>query len=170
MTDNMQVGVFIGDECRGSATLKYVDAYNRYFAYLMILGNTEDMNRKITFRSYDPVNTQEMIAVETMSFIPDNIVGSTASPFKIDYVISGTDDFKMNQFKIYPNPVSDIIHFNSNAELIEQVQVIDNIGRVLLSDSKITKNSLNIGNLIPGIYTLRIKCEGKISNQIFVKK
>ncbi len=166
----MQVGVFIGDECRGTATLKYLDAYQRYMAFLQIWGNTEDMNSKITFRSYDPTNNQEMTAVQSLSFVSDNITGSPIAPYQINFVISGTTDLDMNLLKIYPNPVIDMIHFNSDPGMIEQFEIIDNIGRVLVSDCKINNNSLNVGNLTPGVYTLRIKCNGKTSNQMFVKK
>ena len=131
--DNMQVGVFIGDECRGSATLKYVDVYKRYMAFLMVWGNTDDINSKITFRSYDPVNSQEMISVESMSFIPDNIVGSTISPYKIDYMTSATSDLEMNKFKIYPNPVNDIIRFDSDHTSIEQIEIIDNLVHIFIA-------------------------------------
>ena len=167
---NMQLGLFIGDECRGTATLKYVDAYQRYMAFLQIWGNTDDLNSKITFRSYDPTINQEMTADQSLSFVPDNITGSPVTPYQIDFVISGTSDLNMNLLKIYPNPVIDIIHFNSDPGMIEHAEIIDNIGRILVSDNRINNNSLNVGNLIPGVYTLRIKCNGKTSNQMFVKK
>ena len=168
--ENMQVGVFVGDECRGTATLKYIEAYQQYMAFMMVWGNTVDVNSKITFRSYDPTNNQEMISVESLSFVPDNITGSPANPYKINYVISGTDNVGLNSLKVYPNPVIDILHFNSTTDLIEEIEITDNLGRVLMSDYKLNKNMLHVDNLIPGIYTLRIKSNGKIYNQLFIKK
>ena len=111
-----------------------------------------------------------MISVESMSFIPDNIVGSTISPYKIDYMTSATSDLEMNKFKIYPNPVNDIIRFDSDHTSIEQIEIIDNLGRVIMSNNQLTINTINVSNLIPGVYTLRIKNNGKVSNHIFIKK
>jgi hypothetical protein len=167
---NMQVAVFVGDECRGISTLKYVDTYQRHMAFLMIWGNSEDVNSKITFRSFDPTNNQEMTSAESLSFVPDNITGSPANPYKINYIISRTDNVNLNSLKVYPNPVIDILHFVSTTDMIEEIEIVDNLGRVLMSDYKLNKNVLHVDKLVPGIYTLRIKSNGKINNQLFIKK
>jgi len=168
---DMQLGVFVGDECRGTVVLKYVDTYKRYMAFLMVWGNMDDVNKKITFRSYDPTNSQELIAVDqSLSFVPDNITGSPASPYRISFITSGNAQVDMNKLKVYPNPVTDMLHFDYNPSGIQQLEVVDNMGRILFNDTHVMKNSMNVGNLVPGVYTLRIKYNGNLSNHLFIRK
>jgi len=167
---DMQVAAFIGDECRGTATLKYVDAYSRYMTFLMIWGNTDDVNKLITFKSFNPTNNQELsLSEQSLTYVPDDIIGSPASPYKINFVVAGNTDVNMDQLKLYPNPVNDMLHFDCNPNEIEQVEVIDNVGRQLIGYSNLNKNTINVSNLVPGIYTLRIKYNGIVTNHLFVR-
>jgi hypothetical protein len=168
---DMQVAVFIGDECRGTATLKYVDAYSRYMAFLMVWGNTVDVNKKITFKSFNTINNQELsLSDQSLSYVPDNIIGTPASPYKINFIVAGNTEMNMDKLKLYPNPVTDVLHFDCNPSGVEQVEVFDNVGRQLIGYSSLNKNSINVGNLGAGIYTIRIKYNGIITNHLFVKK
>jgi hypothetical protein len=168
---NMQVAVFVGDECRGTTTLKYVDSYNRYMAFLMVWGNMDDVNKKITFKSFNTSNNQELsLSDQSLSYVPDNIIGTPASPYKINFVIAGNNVVNMDKLKLYPNPVSDVLHFDCNTNGIEELEVIDNLGRQLIGYTHVNKNSINVSNLAPGVYTLRIKYNGNVTNHIFVRK
>ena len=168
---DMQVGVFIGDECRGTTTLKYIDTYQRYMAFLMVWGNSEDANKKVTFRSFNPASNQELVVADlSLGFVPDNIIGSLGNPYKINFTISGTDNLNADKFKIYPNPVNDVLHFDCNPEGVEQVEILDNLGRQLTGYSSSARNSINVSNLVPGVYTLRIKYNGNVTNRMFIRK
>ena len=140
-------------------------------AFLMVWGNTDDVNKKITFKSFNTSNNQELsLSDQSLSYVPDNIIGTPASPYKINFVVAGNTEVNVNQLKLYPNPVTDVLHFDCNPIGVEQVEVIDNVGRQLIGYSNLNKNSINVGNLVPGIYTLRIKYNGKITNHLFVRK
>lgn len=168
---DLQVAVFVGDECRGTATLKYVDSYQRYMAFLMVWGNLDDVNKKITFKSYNTTSTQELIADnKLLSFVPDNIIGTPASPYQISFATSGNKEVEINRLKVYPNPVNDVLHFDYDPSDIQQLEVVDNMGRILVSDSRMITNSINVGHLVPGVYTLRIKYNGNVTNHMFVRK
>jgi len=168
--DNMQLGVFIGNECRGTAELKYVDAYQRYMAFPMVLGNTEDINKKVTFKLYNSTNNQEVIALESLTFVPDNIIGTVVNPYQITSLVSGYSELNVNSLKVYPNPVIDFLHFDCDPSGIDQFDILDNLGRVLISKGKLNKNSFDVGSLVPGVYTLRMKYNGNVSNHLFIKK
>lgn len=168
---DVQVAVFMGNECRGTATLKYIDTYQHYEAFLMVWGNSDDLNQKITFKSFNPATNQELVMTDiSLGFIPDNIVGSAASPYKINFNISGNTNINADMIKIYPNPVSDILHFDCEPSAIGEVEILDNVGRQLTGYSNLNKNSINVGNLVPGVYTLRIKYNGTITNHLFVRR
>jgi len=168
---DMQVAVFVGDECRGTTTLKYVDTYSRYMAFLMIWGNIEDVNKKITFKSFNTINNQELsFSDQSLSYVPDNIVGTPASPYKINFVLAGNNEVNIDNLKLYPNPVSDVLHFDCNPNGIEALEVIDNLGRRLIGYTHVSKNSINVSSLLSGVYTLRIKYNGNVTNLMFVRK
>lgn len=167
---DQQVAVFIGDECRGTAVLKYIENYNRYVAFLMVWGNTDDLNKKIIFRGFNASTNLEISAInESLSFVPDNITGSVSNPYKISFVSSGNATVNDNDLKIYPNPTSNMLYFSYLPTEVQQVEVIDNVGRRLITFVEMNKNSINVGNLLPGIYTLRVKHNGIVSNHLFVK-
>jgi len=168
---DMQVAVFIGDECRGTASLKYVESYNRYMAFIMVWGNVEDVNKKITFKSFNTINNQELSTSEqSLTYLPDNIVGSPVSPYQINFVVAGFNDVNMDKLKLYPNPVSNVLYFDCNTTGIERLEVIDNVGRTLIVNTQVNNNSINVSNLVPGVYTIRIKQNGNITNHKFVRK
>lgn len=60
------------------------------------------------------------------------------------------------KFTIYPNPGNGIIHIQStNSEIINEIKVIDCIGRTVLA-SKINLNELDMSLLSKGIYTILV--------------
>jgi hypothetical protein len=85
-------------------------------------------------------------------------------------VLAGNTVVNMDKIKLYPNPVSDVLHFDCSPAGVEQVEIIDNVGRQLIGYSILNKNTIDVSCLFPGIYTLRIKYNGIISNHLFVKK
>lgn len=62
------------------------------------------------------------------------------------------------KFKIYPNPVSENIFVSGQVENIENAQVIDWSGKLLLNEKAPFKNKKNISvqNLQPGTYLLKL--------------
>lgn len=82
---NMQVSAYIGNECRGTTSLKYIDAYKRNIAYLMIWGNAADVNKAITFKCVNSTDSSSYSSTNLpLKFIPDLITGSSANPYSIN--------------------------------------------------------------------------------------
>ena len=65
---------------------------------------------------------------------------------------------------LYPNPVVDKIYVGSDQiKQIDLIRVINTMGRVVATASKITGAGLDMGHLDPGIYVLQIKkMDGKV--------
>jgi hypothetical protein len=87
--------------------------------------------------------------------------------------------FSSDDFAVYPNPSSDIIHFNSTADKAEdmKVEVLDILGRVVKTEihkSVIGKNNvpLRIAELQAGAYSLRVTFlqSNRTNSAKFVKK
>ena len=160
---DLQLGVFIDNECRGAISLQYLEDLNRYFAYLMIWGNPEDANKKITFKSFEQYNGRELISNDTsIEYLANDIIGSTANPHvvKINSTSSSINNFYKNQESIYPNPVDGILFLKYDPKGIEEFEIIDNLGRVQYHSQAMNKNSVDVGFLMPGIYTVRVKHNG----------
>ena len=170
---DLQLGVFIDNECRGSIPLQYVDSYKRYFAYLTIWGNPEDVNKRITFKSFNQATDKELISNDVaLTYIPNEIIGSIVSPYilKISSIASGINELDKDLTKIYPNPVINTLHFNYNPNEIELFEIVDATGRVINYTGTINKNSVNVDELVPGIYTLRVTYKGENYVHRFIKK
>ncbi len=64
-----------------------------------------------------------------------------------------------NKVKVYPNPTQDIINVEFVAGFYNQIQLIDSNGKILKQislDSSITQTTINLNNLAPGIYLLKL--------------
>jgi hypothetical protein len=82
-----------------------------------------------------------------------------------------SETFTNSEFSIYPNPASDILNIVLNNKVeIKSAQIADLTGR-LISDSKITNNTIDIKNLAIGTYILIIKnADGKQFSEKFIKQ
>lgn len=69
---------------------------------------------------------------------------------------------------IYPNPVKDIIHFDTQENVIK-VEVYDIAGRILSSNS-VNDNKLNLSDLQTGNYILKAYTESSIINTKIIKE
>ena len=82
---DLQVAAFLGNECRGTTVLKYVAAYHRYMAFLMIWGNAQDVNKVITYKCFSQTDSSLFVAEnQSLKFIPEVISGSSANPYLIN--------------------------------------------------------------------------------------
>ena len=68
------------------------------------------------------------------------------------------DDNSLSNFSLYPNPSTNSVELSSTNTPISEISIYDLSGKLLLSkkyNSEININ-LNISNLAPGIYLLKI--------------
>lgn len=73
-------------------------------------------------------------------------------------------------FKLYPNPaIGGMVNITTKDNAIKQIAVYDVFGKVVLTD-KISRNMLNISQLIPGVYMLQVTENNKtITRKLVVK-
>lgn len=88
---------------------------------------------------------------------PPNVIGTgvTGSP------LSTKNDAGIN-YKVYPNPSSDLINIDTKGDQITSVKIVSMEGKILVSSDR---NDLNISGLSSGIYSLVINIEGKTNTQ-----
>lgn len=173
-SENLQVAAFIDNRCRGTINLILDPTTNRYYAYMTILGDgVTDLNKKITFKCYDPTTGNELVTTDnTLGYISDSNYGEATNPYVVAFYTLSSDNMDLvNKNRvIYPNPVINTLNFNYNPEEIVMLEIVDCTGRTQILTSTINKNSIEVGNLAPGIYTLRVTGKTKTDTHRFVKK
>jgi hypothetical protein len=121
--------------------------------------------------------------------------GALAGQFNYDYIVESTFcsndsanvlvivdascdytasiDELANAWNVYPNPTTDLLQVNVSNEIkVTTIQVLDQNGRVLLSQSAHENglNELNVEALATGIYTLRLLNDTQSLNKRFIKQ
>ncbi|MBE9467758.1 MAG: T9SS type A sorting domain-containing protein, partial [Bacteroidetes bacterium] len=82
------------------------------------------------------------------------------------------EDIDALNFKIYPNPVRDILNvevLNNKIENINQVSIINLSGKEVYNDKNVnTKKEINVKYLASGIYYIELKIGNKTKRQKFI--
>lgn len=86
-SDNLEVGVFCGEQCRGSQRASLFSPTHRYIVQLTIFGVTGD---QLTFKIYDHTTEQilDLVSLESVTFNSDGY-GSLSSPYELNF--TGTE-------------------------------------------------------------------------------
>jgi len=169
-SDKFEVAAFKGSECRGSIALKSEPSVNKYIGYLMLYGDQTD---NLTFKGYDANTSKTYVSEDNISYVPNGRLGSPFAPVKVHFTSSITtdqSDLINGNRAIYPNPVINTLNFSYNPQGIERLEVVDCTGRTMVLSTTLNKNSIDVSDLIPGIYTLRVNYKGAINSHRFIKK
>ncbi len=81
---NSQIGAFVGDECRGTATPINVNGEWLYF--LSIYSNTQF--EEISFDVYSGITDEIINLTESIEFTNDLILGSPSNPYLVNIIYS----------------------------------------------------------------------------------
>ena len=88
-SDQLEVGVFSGDECRGTAVTRYFAPSGHYLLYVNVYGEND---QPLTFKLYDHENDIEYVSTnESIPFIEDGY-GLLFAPYEI-YFSSEVESF-----------------------------------------------------------------------------
>lgn len=72
---------------------------------------------------------------------------------------TGVDENEAEHVSIYPNPAHDFIHVETcYGASLQSVDLYNVTGQLVLSS---TENEINVSDLNPGVYFIRINCEGR---------
>ena len=158
--DHYELGLFLGDECRGTTPLIYVDATDSYLAFLTGYGNEGDA---LQFRLLDK-NTGAVYTTDGQQCITysDNAsFGQLDGPYSIEFRdILSTEETLAGMLDIFPNPMSSSqdLHISlPESQTTGQltVQVVNLLGQVI-REQTFSDNSCTLGGLSSGVYTIRI--------------
>lgn len=90
--------------------------------------------------------------------------------FAIDFTLHVTETSSGFDAKVYPNPAYDVIYVESGRSHIEQIQIYDITGRVMMQvNPTSSKTQMDISQLPSGNYILLVQHENKTASARFVK-
>jgi hypothetical protein len=78
-------------------------------------------------------------------------------------------DFEINGISLYPNPTQNIINFSINDLVGTPITITDINGRTVLNTEITSNNSINIENLVKGVYFVQFEIEEKEVNYKVIK-
>lgn len=77
-------------------------------------------------------------------------------------------DFNKNKFKIYPNPVKDVLNIIADEQL-NSISIYDTAGRLVVSEK--SKLNINVSKLSKGLYIIKIETKDSKNHEIkFIKE
>lgn len=81
----------------------------------------------------------------------------------------GTEEIDQEiHWSVYPNPVTNDLYFTLISELPSKVEVIDLYGKITVKN--VQGGRINVSDLRPGTYRIRMEVNGRIQQQTFIKQ
>ncbi len=126
-------------------------------------------------------NVVEMIAFDTYTntyvtgFVPDGvseIVCDNTLFARNRYVAAGIEPEAAWNFRVYPNPVSEVLNLECTSRVADQLQIFNALGELVYEKRNTVFNRLNvdISTLSPGLYTVNLIAKNHaVSKKILVK-
>ncbi|MFP9112904.1 choice-of-anchor J domain-containing protein [Flavobacterium sp. RHBU_3] len=95
------------------------------------------------------------------------IITNTCSTQVVE-ATSGTDGFALNNIKLYPNPVKDVLNVSITDGTLQSVMVYDLNGRLCLQSANTT--TVKTDGLAPGLYLVKVVTDKGSGNYKLIKK
>ncbi|MDL2243349.1 T9SS type A sorting domain-containing protein [Bacteroidales bacterium OttesenSCG-928-J19] len=154
-SEQIEVAAFVNGECRGNARLVYQDGlYHDHLGFLMVYGESGD---EVSFKIYDhQTGTQYLATNDKVSFKANNRYGTAGNPYVIYLDPTSLEEVSIEDIAIYPNPVETILNLHHSFESLDRVEVVDVSGRTLQIKENLEEKTMEVGDLTPGMYMLRI--------------
>ena len=160
---NYELAAFVGDECRGSVQMMYVEPIDRYMALLTIVGEEA---AELHFALYDAETGEEYLnADEVLTFEADAIVGDVDAPFVIRFRSTTGVDELAKSLQVYPNPVEAGSVFSvgslTDVDGEVRVEIVNALGAKVSEQTSVRMPASIKAPAAAGVYMLKITVDGK---------
>ncbi|MBK9337220.1 MAG: T9SS type A sorting domain-containing protein [Lewinellaceae bacterium] len=120
-TSDMELGVFVGNEVRGTAQAIYIEPLDAHLFFLTMYANTP--GELLRFKLYDDATETVQDLKETMFFAPNQHQGGIENPvpFELQTTSAGEDFAAALGFDVQPNPFSSETTLRFNLPKAEEV-------------------------------------------------
>lgn len=163
-SDDYELAAFVGDECRGSVKLMYVEPVNRFVAFLTVFGEPSET---LYFRLTD--GTQTEMSMDEITFAADGMEGTLSEPMTLRFGTTKLDENEWSKVLVYPNPSNGV--FNIQGQGIRKIEVFNAFGQAVVSEE--TSNDhlqIDLSRYADGCYMLRVVTDNGISNRQLIKR
>jgi hypothetical protein len=163
-SEDYEIAAFVGDECRGSVKLMYVEPVNRFVAFLTVFGEPSET---LYFRLTD--GTQTELSMDEITFAADGMEGTLSEPMTLRFGTTKLDENEWSKVLVYPNPSNGV--FNIQGQGIRKVEVFNAFGQAVVSEE--TSNDhlqIDLSRYADGCYMLRVVTDNGIINRQLIKK
>lgn len=84
--------------------------------------------------------------------------------------VNGINENKNSRFDVYPNPFSNYLILNENYVDIKTIEIFDTNGQIVFENNKIKNRLINMNDMKPGIYLIRIfRNDGTTNSKKLIK-
>ena len=163
-SEEYELAAFVGDECRGSVKLMYVEPVNRFVAFLTVFGEPSET---LYFRLTD--GTQTELSMDEITFAADGMEGTLSEPMTLRFGTTKLDENEWSKVLVYPNPSNGV--FNIQGQGIRKIEVFNAFGQAVVSEE--TSNDhlqIDLSRYADGCYMLRVVTDNGISNRQLIKR
>ena len=163
-SEEYELAAFVGDECRGSVRLMYVEPLDRYVAFLLVYG---DEPEEVRFVLTD--GNEVVCSGDCLTYAPDGIEGTPTEPVTLHFGTLGLNESGQDVVNIFPNPSDGI--FSIEGKGVRKIEVVDAYGQMILS--KETQNDferIDLSDKADGLYLLRVVTSNGITTKQLIKK
>jgi hypothetical protein len=165
-SDQIEVGAFCGDECRGSVRVAHFPQLidHPYMGFLMIYGENND---EIRLRIYNHATGEEYDEGNVvLTFASDAIHGSPANPYPVIASPTGIGRLPSNSVSVYLDSSGEKLNIRYPWNSIDQIEMVDLNGRILWQENGFAWESVDVSSLAKGVYILKLIKD----HQLFVLK
>ena len=163
-SEEYELAAFVGDECRGSVRLMYVEPLDRYVAFLLVYG---DEPEEVRFVLTD--GNEVVCSGDCLTYAPDSIEGTPTEPVTLHFGTLGLNESGQDVVNIFPNPSNGV--FGIEGKGVRKIEVVDAYGQMILS--KETQNDferIDLSDKADGLYLLRVVTSNGITTKQLIKK
>ena len=163
-SEEYELAAFVGDECRGSVRLMYVEPLDRYVAFLLVYG---DEPEEVRFVLTD--GNEVVCSGDCLTYAPDGIEGTPTEPVTVHFSTLGLNESGKDIVNIFPNPSNGV--FGIEGKEVRKIEVVDAYGQMILS--KETQNDferIDLSDKADGLYLLRVVTSNGITTKQLIKK
>jgi len=182
-TEDMELGVFVGNQVRGSAQAIYIQPLDAYLFFLTMYANVA--GELMTYKLYDASSGLVQNIVQTMFFSPNQHQGGIENPVPFDLSGSSTGEEALSAlaFDAQPNPFSSETTLRFYLPKSEEVTltIADARGREILTrkveagagaNTVLWNGRSDAGEwLSSGVYMVRLQTRaGSVSRKVVVQR
>ncbi|SHI73691.1 T9SS type A sorting domain-containing protein [Flavobacterium terrae] len=125
------------------------------------------INNNITSKNFMEVNSilpNSTLLENNYTYYASQTINNIESSYRLPvtvYTNLGTDSFTFNNFKLFPNPVKDILTLTNDSQ-IDKIEIFNQIGQNILIEKPETEStSVNLSKYSKGIYFIKIYSNNK---------